>query len=273
MTVRRARRSPRRCCSRSSAAPARAQSPEPYRDPPFTCTVARLRNGAPPELPAPADDPLCVRYDKTNITGRRSAWSTSLLPNQGALRSSRPSAATGSRTTGSCGPAPTTRRRSSVGGLVLVRRADRGGRGDPAQPAGRRPAHRRRAVRRGVTSPDRRRRRGRAEPRSPTTVAVGVRPSRYPKASAAIHAPHRPIRPRRTTETSRRRRNRSPMAAASARRRRPRPCPRRAPASRCGSGSCCWSWPARCAGSSAWSADRPDGSGVSPKRGRAPMRC
>lgn len=45
----------------------RAQVPEPYRDPPFTCTV--IDYGAePPTLPAPADDPLCVRYDKTNIT-------------------------------------------------------------------------------------------------------------------------------------------------------------------------------------------------------------
>jgi len=49
------------------ASPARAQAPEPYRDPPFTCTVIDYGT-APPTLPAPADDPLCVRYDKTNIT-------------------------------------------------------------------------------------------------------------------------------------------------------------------------------------------------------------
>jgi hypothetical protein len=46
---------------------ARAQSPEPYRDPPFECTVIDYGTEAPP-VPGPADDPLCVRYDKTNIT-------------------------------------------------------------------------------------------------------------------------------------------------------------------------------------------------------------
>jgi hypothetical protein len=41
--------------------------PEPYHDPPFTCEV--IDYGAdPPSIPAPEDDPLCVRYDKTNIT-------------------------------------------------------------------------------------------------------------------------------------------------------------------------------------------------------------
>jgi hypothetical protein len=49
------------------AAPARAQAPEPYRDPPFTCTVIDHGTDA-PEPPAPDDDPMCVRYDKTNIT-------------------------------------------------------------------------------------------------------------------------------------------------------------------------------------------------------------
>jgi hypothetical protein len=44
-----------------------AQQHEPYRDPPFTCEV--IDYGAePPDLPAPPEDPLCVRYDKTNIT-------------------------------------------------------------------------------------------------------------------------------------------------------------------------------------------------------------
>jgi hypothetical protein len=54
------------------AAPAGAQvpeptEPEPYRDPPFTCEVHDYGTDA-PTLPAPADDPLCVEYDKTNIT-------------------------------------------------------------------------------------------------------------------------------------------------------------------------------------------------------------
>lgn len=43
------------------------QQPQPYRDPPFACEVVDYGT-APPEVPAPADDPLCVRYDKTNIT-------------------------------------------------------------------------------------------------------------------------------------------------------------------------------------------------------------
>lgn len=46
---------------------ARAGGPEPYGDPPFTCTVVDYGTEA-PSLPGPADDPLCVRYDKTNIT-------------------------------------------------------------------------------------------------------------------------------------------------------------------------------------------------------------
>ena len=46
---------------------ARAQSPEPYRDPPFTCEVVDYGTD-PPTLPAPPQDPLCVRYDKTDIT-------------------------------------------------------------------------------------------------------------------------------------------------------------------------------------------------------------
>jgi hypothetical protein len=53
------------------AVPVRAQEeppqPEPYRDPPFTCEVHDHGTEA-PTLPAPQDDPLCVRYDKTNIT-------------------------------------------------------------------------------------------------------------------------------------------------------------------------------------------------------------
>jgi hypothetical protein len=54
------------------ASPAGAQvpeptEPEPYRDPPFTCEVHDYGTEA-PTLPAPADDPLCVEYDKTNIT-------------------------------------------------------------------------------------------------------------------------------------------------------------------------------------------------------------
>ena len=50
-----------------SVSPASAQTPEPYRDPPFTCAVIDYGT-EPPELPAPPQDPLCVRYDKTNIT-------------------------------------------------------------------------------------------------------------------------------------------------------------------------------------------------------------
>jgi hypothetical protein len=46
---------------------ARAEEPAPYDDPPFTCTVIDYGTEA-PALPGPADDPLCVRYDKTNIT-------------------------------------------------------------------------------------------------------------------------------------------------------------------------------------------------------------
>lgn len=49
------------------AGPARAQQPEPYRDPPFTCAVVDYGTD-PPTLPAPPQDPLCVRYDKTNLT-------------------------------------------------------------------------------------------------------------------------------------------------------------------------------------------------------------
>jgi hypothetical protein len=49
-------------------APAAAQGlPEPYEDPPFACTVHDYGLTAPP-LIAPPDDPLCVRYDKTNAT-------------------------------------------------------------------------------------------------------------------------------------------------------------------------------------------------------------
>ena len=50
-----------------TAAPAAAQTPEPYRDPPFTCEVIDYGKEA-PTLPAPEDDPLCVRYDKSDIT-------------------------------------------------------------------------------------------------------------------------------------------------------------------------------------------------------------
>ena len=46
---------------------ASAQTPEPYRDPPFTCEIIDYGKDA-PTLPAPEDDPLCVRYDKTDIT-------------------------------------------------------------------------------------------------------------------------------------------------------------------------------------------------------------
>ena len=48
-------------------AAARASSRSRTVDPPFTCEVIDYGT-EPPELPAPADDPLCVRYDKTNIT-------------------------------------------------------------------------------------------------------------------------------------------------------------------------------------------------------------
>jgi hypothetical protein len=44
-----------------------AQQPQPYRDPPFACEIIDYGT-EPPTVPAPADDPLCVRYDKTNIT-------------------------------------------------------------------------------------------------------------------------------------------------------------------------------------------------------------
>ena len=50
-----------------ATAPAGAQTPEPYRDPPFTCEVIDYGAEA-PDLPAPEDDPLCVRYDKSDIT-------------------------------------------------------------------------------------------------------------------------------------------------------------------------------------------------------------
>lgn len=50
-----------------TASPAAAQTPEPYRDPPFSCEVIDYGKEA-PTLPAPEDDPLCVRYDKTDIT-------------------------------------------------------------------------------------------------------------------------------------------------------------------------------------------------------------
>lgn len=49
------------------AGPAGAQTPEPYTDPPFSCQVIDYGSD-PPTLPAPAADPLCVRYDKTNAT-------------------------------------------------------------------------------------------------------------------------------------------------------------------------------------------------------------
>lgn len=51
----------------SGSTTASAQAPEPYRDPPFTCEVIDYGKEA-PTLPAPDDDPLCVRYDKTDIT-------------------------------------------------------------------------------------------------------------------------------------------------------------------------------------------------------------
>ena len=50
-----------------TATPAGAQVPEPYRDPPFTCEVIDYGKEA-PTLPAPEQDPLCVRYDKSDIT-------------------------------------------------------------------------------------------------------------------------------------------------------------------------------------------------------------
>jgi hypothetical protein len=46
---------------------AQAQAPEPYRDPSFECAVIDYGT-RPPPVPGPPDDPLCVRYDKTNIT-------------------------------------------------------------------------------------------------------------------------------------------------------------------------------------------------------------
>jgi hypothetical protein len=51
----------------SSPTSASAQAPAPYRDPPFTCEVIDYGREA-PTLPAPEVDPLCVRYDKTDIT-------------------------------------------------------------------------------------------------------------------------------------------------------------------------------------------------------------
>lgn len=50
-----------------AASPVGAQTPEPYRDPPFACDVIDYGTDPPP-IPGPDDDPLCVRYDKTNIT-------------------------------------------------------------------------------------------------------------------------------------------------------------------------------------------------------------
>lgn len=47
--------------------PAAAGPLAPYHDPPFTCAVIDYGT-SPPSLPAPEHDPLCVRYDKTNIT-------------------------------------------------------------------------------------------------------------------------------------------------------------------------------------------------------------
>ncbi len=44
-----------------------AQTPEPYRDPPFTCEIHDYGT-EPPPIPGPDDDPRCVRYDKTNVT-------------------------------------------------------------------------------------------------------------------------------------------------------------------------------------------------------------
>ena len=51
----------------ASAGAAIAQTPEPYQDPPFECDVYDYGTDAPP-IPGPDDDPLCVRYDKTNVT-------------------------------------------------------------------------------------------------------------------------------------------------------------------------------------------------------------
>lgn len=51
----------------TTAAPADAQQPEPYQDPPFDCEVIDYGQAAPP-VPGPPDDPLCVRYDKTHAT-------------------------------------------------------------------------------------------------------------------------------------------------------------------------------------------------------------
>ncbi|HVX19442.1 MAG TPA: hypothetical protein VHA73_15570 [Acidimicrobiales bacterium] len=41
-------------------------APSPYHDPSFTCHVYDYGT-RPPTIPGPADDPLCVRYDKRNI--------------------------------------------------------------------------------------------------------------------------------------------------------------------------------------------------------------
>lgn len=51
----------------TAVASAGAQQPEPYEDPPFACEVIDF-GSEPPTIPGPADDPLCVRYDKTNAT-------------------------------------------------------------------------------------------------------------------------------------------------------------------------------------------------------------
>src|SRR5690606_28182595 len=51
----------------ASAPSAGAQQPEPYRDPPLACAVIDYGSDPPP-IPGPTDDPLCVRYDKTNAT-------------------------------------------------------------------------------------------------------------------------------------------------------------------------------------------------------------
>lgn len=51
----------------STGGVATAQTPEPYRDPPFACDVIDYGTDPPP-VPGPDGDPLCVRYDKTNVT-------------------------------------------------------------------------------------------------------------------------------------------------------------------------------------------------------------
>lgn len=52
------------------AAPAGAQAPEPYVDPPWAddCEVHEYGEGEAPELGSLDDDPLCVRYAKEDIT-------------------------------------------------------------------------------------------------------------------------------------------------------------------------------------------------------------